>query len=449
MLKLKYISSYIIEEGEHIMNNLYNRALAKVMQAQENKPQCFSSCIRVVRGATGPTGPVGSSLSIMGSYPSLESLEDAFPVGEEGDAYIVGNELYIWSVASNTWLNVGDFKGPAGAPGIQGPQGIQGIPGPIGPTGPQGIQGEKGNKGEPGEQGLPGEKGEKGEMGPTGPAGTSVTILGNFATLEDLEREHPLGNPGESYLVKESLYVWSNEQTSWVNVGVIKGPKGDIGPTGPKGDQGAIGPMGPQGQVGPQGIQGLPGIPGPVGPQGIPGPEGVAGPQGEQGIAGPPGPLEIPTATFISFNDDLASSGIPISSGSRLPIESKTLDITSNFTLNDDNTITIINPGIYRVDFMVEAYTSNSLGTNNIIAVGMRKVDEPTVYVGASGWNQQERSLILNAHGTISTVLPNENFELVNLGSNTINLISPNQKQLITESFFINPLIIIIIERLK
>lgn len=54
--------------------------------------------------------------------------------------------------------------------------------------------------------------------------------------------EHPTGSDWDSYIVKGSLYVWDGN--SWVNVGEIKGEKGD---TGVKGDTGAVGPKGDSG----------------------------------------------------------------------------------------------------------------------------------------------------------------------------------------------------------
>lgn len=170
--------------------------------------------------------------------------------------------------------------GPTGPQGIEGPQGEMGLPGEIGPTGPQGIQGLQGIAG------PQGEKGEPGEIGPTGPAGTSVTIMGSYNTLEDLLKEHATGNLGDSYLVGSNLYVWSNNGGGWLNVGVIRGPQGEIGPTGPQGEAGPIGPKGEQG------VQGLQGPPGEAGPRGVPGEQGeqgLQGPRGEQGLVGPKG----------------------------------------------------------------------------------------------------------------------------------------------------------------
>lgn len=97
-----------------------------------------------------------------------------------------------------------------------------------------------------------------------------------------------------------------------LDLGLVKGPKGDIGPvgpkgadgapgpagpTGPKGDTGPTGPQGPQGErgpAGPQGVQGPKGEPGTTGPQGAKGETGAAGPRGATGPAGPRGPGSNP-----------------------------------------------------------------------------------------------------------------------------------------------------------
>ena len=123
--------------------------------------------------------------------------------------------------------------------------------------GPQGIQGPKGDKGDKGED------------------GTGVTILGSYESEDALVSAHPTGSIGDSYIVQGDLYVWSQTNSSWKNVGTIKGPQGDQGPEGPQGPQGI---QGPQGEVGPSGEQGPKGDTGATGPQG---PEGPQGPKGE------------------------------------------------------------------------------------------------------------------------------------------------------------------------
>lgn len=158
--------------------------------------------------------------SIQGEYATIQDLYNDFPYGPsyEGDMYIVDGDLYKYD--GNMWYDVG---------GIQGPQ------------------------------------------GPKGDDGTSVTILGSYDTVEQLEIAHPTGSAGDSYLIDGDLYVWDGTNLEWTDVGTIQGPQGI------QGEQGIQGPQGPQGQQGIQGIQG---------PQGATGPQGPQGPQGQAGQDG-------------------------------------------------------------------------------------------------------------------------------------------------------------------
>lgn len=187
-------------------------------------------------------------------------------------------------------------RGPAGAQGAKGDTGAQGPKGDTGPAGEKGekgdaftyadftvaqlaaLKGEKGDKGAQGEQGPAGPKGETGAQGPTGPkgdtgpAGDSYTVKGLYATLAALQAAHPTGSAGDAWFVgtadSNTVYQWDVDKAAWVNVGALKGPKGDTGPAGAKGDTGA---QGPQGDTGPQGPQGE------TGPQGSQGARGAAG----------------------------------------------------------------------------------------------------------------------------------------------------------------------------
>lgn len=79
-----------------------------------------------LRGPQGPQGPAGedgkdgTGVTILGSYDSLGELQGAHPTGNDGDAYMVDGDLYVWSSTDSAWKNVGQ---------IQGPQGPQGVPG--------------------------------------------------------------------------------------------------------------------------------------------------------------------------------------------------------------------------------------------------------------------------------------------------------------------------------
>jgi len=140
--------------------------------------------------------------------------------------------------------------------------------------------------------------------------------------------EHPTGSDWDSYIVKGSLYVWDG--TSWVNVGEIKGEKGD---TGVKGDTGAVGPKGDngfsptvnvnhstreivivsedssmiisfdelKGETGPQGVKGDTGAKGDIGPKGDTGATGI-GSDEESGWKLPVDKIQTTTALPTGVN---------------------------------------------------------------------------------------------------------------------------------------------------
>jgi hypothetical protein len=132
------------------------------------------------QGVTGPTGAQGSGVSVLGSYATIELLEADNPTGSVGDAYIVDEDLYIWSELNEEWYNAGPFVGPEGPTGATGPSvtGPTGPTGPLGPTGPEG--GPTGPTGAEGPTGPTGPTGEQGfsVTGPTGPTGAASTVTG-------------------------------------------------------------------------------------------------------------------------------------------------------------------------------------------------------------------------------------------------------------------------------
>ncbi len=138
----------------------------------------------------GEDGKDGTGINIIDKLPDTSHLP---ATGNAGDGYTINGVLYIWSVDTNTWVNVGNIKGEQGEPGkssylhikysddgmtftandgetpgiyigvltdnteadstdfndytwsrIRGDQGLQGLQGE---KGEQGIQGEKGDPG--------------------------------------------------------------------------------------------------------------------------------------------------------------------------------------------------------------------------------------------------------------------------------------------------------------
>lgn len=70
---------------------------------------------------------------------------------------------------------------------------------------------------------------DTGLNGSNGKDGTSVTILGSYDSLSDLQVAHPTGNAGDSYIIDGDLYVWAVDDSIWENVGHIEGPAGKDG----------------------------------------------------------------------------------------------------------------------------------------------------------------------------------------------------------------------------
>lgn len=131
------------------------------------------------QGDVGPKGETGAPLSIKGSFPTLDELQEQHPTGQLGDAYMVGTHLYSWN--GSAWQDVGDIKGPKGDKGDVGPQGAQGVQGPKGDAGAKGETGATGPKGAQGPQGV---QGIQGERGATGAAGANATITGATASVD-------------------------------------------------------------------------------------------------------------------------------------------------------------------------------------------------------------------------------------------------------------------------
>jgi len=225
-------------------------------------------------GPTGTTGPQGSSVSVLGTYATVELLEADTPVGNIGDSfYITGEDaLYIWSDLNQEWAPAGPLgitgptgsTGPTGAPGIGGADST--VTGPTGPTGPSG-----GPTGPTGPEGATGPTGAEGPTGPTGASGAASTVTGPT------------------------------------------GPVGATGPTGSTGPQGIEGPTGPSdGPTGPTGASGEIGATGPTGPTGASGELGATGATGATGPTGATGSTGASGSATFSGTTDATAAGITI-----------------------------------------------------------------------------------------------------------------------------------------
>lgn len=349
--------------------NPYEKALKKIKKDEKYKPKCSVFINEIgITGPTGPQGLPGIGTLIVGSYDNELELEKAHPIGEISTAYIVGDDLYVWSEENNAWKDIGRIRGSKGDKGDRGPQG---------------------------------EQGPKGDPGPRGTDGTSVTILGNFPSLEELEKHHKIGSAGDSYLVGSYLYVWSIETNSWINVGEIRGPKGDLGPTGPKGD---------------------------------------------------PGPLKIPTIIVMSTMPDIGSTMKEIQPKDNLPLTVKINDNNNNIYLNStNNTIVIYEQGVYQIEYIVQvrpAIFSDVMQNSNIISIGFKKVGEPVVYAGTSVWATSTTPMLITGHGIINLTTPKGWFCLANIGKSTFYIQNPSIEGINSEYSFVSPVVSISIQKI-
>lgn len=87
-----------------------------IIKSRQNKIRVVSSAnkIRVTgsgnaSGIPGPQGTQGEALKILGSLANSSLLPS---VGQEGDAYIVAGDLYLWIADPGEWINSGRIVGP-------------------------------------------------------------------------------------------------------------------------------------------------------------------------------------------------------------------------------------------------------------------------------------------------------------------------------------------------
>lgn len=200
---------------------------------------------RGFRGLIGPQGPQGEQ----GNSGEKGEVGPSGAQGESGDQGPQGIQGKIGPVGP---------QGEIGERGEQGPQGIKGnsgsigksleykwygtsleikvegeswtslpvnLIGPKGETGSTGPSGSRGQKGDSGDQGIQGPQGDQGNRGEKGESGCGLIILGKVNNIYELPE---VGNTGDSFLVANRLFVWT-QNSSWVDSGIISGPKGDKG----------------------------------------------------------------------------------------------------------------------------------------------------------------------------------------------------------------------------
>ena len=173
---------------------------------------------------TVTTGSAGSSASVTNSGTATAAVFNfTLPKGATGDKGDKGSQGDAATITIGTVTT-----GAAGtnASVVNAGDSVNAEFNFVIPQGIQGIQGEKGND---------------------GADGAGVSILGTLTAESELPSSAAVG---DAYLINGDLYVWSSTQNDFVNVGSIKGPKGDDGAKGDKGDTGDTGLKGDTGEAG-------------------------------------------------------------------------------------------------------------------------------------------------------------------------------------------------------
>lgn len=201
----------------------------------------------------------------------------------------------------------------------------------------------------------------------------SLSVIGLYATLEELESAHPAGAAGDAYAVGTAtdnlIYIWDVLSASWQSIGSLKGPQGERGEPGPQGIQGEIGPEGPKGETGQIGPQGPQGETGPEGPQGETGPQGPKGDAG--GVASvngifpdASGNVEVPAGASSADDIEETTSRVFVSPQEKAKWNSPgdiingTLSVWQRYNAADSSTYT--NPSNA---YIADRFRANGTGT--------------------------------------------------------------------------------------
>jgi hypothetical protein len=173
--------------------------------------------------------------------------------------------------------------------------------------------------------GPEGPQGPVGPVGPMGPDGQGLKIDGFYDTFEEFIQAHPIGQPGDAYIVNVDLLLWNPKSNSWLNTGPVQGP---VGPAGP-GNTLTIGSVQTTDGDASATITGV--SPDQVLsleiPRGIQGAQGEKGDKGDKGDRGDPGVPGVVKGTSPIHVDDLTDT-VSLDVDELNVIQKPTLDIT-------------------------------------------------------------------------------------------------------------------------
>lgn len=114
-----------VKAGDHVVTPLGNIfRIEAITQTQAT----LGAFITSIRGEQGLKGETGNGLSLKGYVESEEELLSKYPVGSDGDAYMVEyvgdsedpanrKHVFIWDVNTKSWRDIGQLQGVKGEPG--------------------------------------------------------------------------------------------------------------------------------------------------------------------------------------------------------------------------------------------------------------------------------------------------------------------------------------------
>mgnify|MGYP003235094935 CR=1 FL=1 len=196
---------------------------------------------------------------------------------------------------------------------------------------------------------------------------------------------------------------------------------------------------------------------------------GPTGPKGEQGEVGPTGPIglsetievgsglsglsKIQNAYIIKYNDGTVATGIKIEPDERIPLDRIELDVDNLVNLNsEDNLIKFNKIGYYKITIMINASIKTTPNTFNpdtdFVSYGFRQTNTDNIYVGASKWIYNNEYSNVISQGIVAIDSTDNDYEIVNIGSKEIYLLSPDLNNIKSNSYFTNTLVNIVIEYL-
>lgn len=192
-------------------------------------------------------------------------------------------------------------------------------------------------------------------VGPTGPSGKGLEIKGTYNSLEELEKDFPKGNIGDTYVINGKLYIWDVNQNAWTNIGTVQGPKGDSEVL--KIRDTITGEAGSDAQVidtktGLEHILDFVIPKGDTGEKGVKGDKGDKGEKGDVGPIGPTGPIGPMAQPLQTSYDAILFASYAQAHYSRIMTFQETILIPENntfFNVVNDTDFSVLQPGIYEI----------------------------------------------------------------------------------------------------